>query len=127
MAFSKNLRGWRQRISDLRALDALGLDARQGLARELGIAESTLRALAARGPAASAELERLLKALSLDPKRLADTHPAAMRDMAVVCSECDAKSLCRTDLDLHVSAATYDEYCRNAQTIDALPKENIND
>jgi Family of unknown function (DUF6455) len=127
MGFWNNLRGWRQRMSDLRALDALGPEARQGLARELGIAESTLRALAARGPAASAELERLLKALSVDPKRLADTHPAVMREMAVVCSECDAKSLCRTDLDLHVSAATYDGYCRNTQTIDALRKENIND
>jgi hypothetical protein len=124
MALSSMLRGWLQRSSDLRALDALGPDARQGLASDLGITEPALCRIAANGPGASEELPKLLEGVSLDPERLRAIHPAVLRDMEVVCAECDAKSRCRTDLNLGIAAATYDEYCRNAETIDALRQED---
>jgi hypothetical protein len=67
----------------------------------------------------------MLQALSLDPTELSLTHPAVLRDMAVVCSECDEKSRCRSDLTLRIAAATYDEYCPNAETIEALQEEEM--
>ena len=76
--------------------------------------------LASRGPGASAELPKMLQAVSIDPAELSLTHPAVLRDMAVVCSECDEKSRCRSDLTLRIAAAKYDEYCPNAQMIEAL-------
>jgi hypothetical protein len=45
--------------------------------------------------------------------------------MAVVCSECDEKSRCRSDLTLRIAAAKYDEYCPNAQTIEALQEQEM--
>jgi hypothetical protein len=44
--------------------------------------------------------------------------------MELVCGECDAKCRCRTDLNFDIAAATYEEYCRNAETIDALRQED---
>src|SRR4051812_43438639 len=61
MALSSMLRRWLQRNSDLRALDALGPDARQGLASDLGITEPALCRIAANGPGASEELPKLLE------------------------------------------------------------------
>jgi hypothetical protein len=68
----------------------------------------------------------MLRSVSLDPAELDCTHPEVMRDMAAVCSECDEKSRCQSDLTLRISAATYDEYCPNAHTIDALRQEEMN-
>jgi hypothetical protein len=110
--------------SSLPLLESLSLAGPQGFARETGTTEAALFKSTSRRLSGKGEpITRLLKAVSLDPERLSLTHPAAMRAMAVACSACDAKSLCRTDLDLHVSAATYPDYCRNAGTIDALRRE----
>jgi hypothetical protein len=48
----------------------------------------------------------MLQRVSIDPAELSLTHPAILRDMAVVCSECDEKFRCRSDLTLHIAAAT---------------------
>lgn len=124
MALLSMLRRWLQRHSDLRALDDLGSDARQSLARDLGITEPALRRFAANGPRAVEELGNLLEAVSVDAEGLREFHPAVLQDMQVVCAECDAKSRCHTDLNLGIAAATYDEYCGNAETIDALRQED---
>jgi hypothetical protein len=125
MAFLTSLRGWVQRQKDLLALDALGSEGRRDIAQDLNLSESTLCGLASRGHGASEELPKMLQALSLDPAELSLTHPAVLRDMVVVCSECDEKSRCRSDLTLRIAAAKYDEYCPNAQTIEALQEEEM--
>ena len=125
MVFFSSFRSWVERQKDLCALDALGTEGRRDIAQDLSLSESTLCGLAARGPSASAELPKMLRAVSLDPKELSLTHPAVIRDMAVVCSECDEKSRCRSDLTLRIAAATYDEYCPNAETIEALQEEEM--
>jgi hypothetical protein len=39
---------------------------------------------------------------------------------------CLESSRCESNLTLRISAATYDEYCPNAQTIKALRQEEMN-
>jgi hypothetical protein len=125
MAFLTSFRSWVQRQKDLRALDALGSEGRRDIAQDLSLSESTLCGLASRGTGASEELPKMLRAVSIDPAELSLTHPAVLRDMAVVCSECDEKSRCRSDLTLRIAAATFDEYCPNAETIEALQEEEM--
>src|SRR6476646_5547089 len=125
MAFLTSLRGWVQRQKDLLALDALGSEGRRDIAQDLNLSESTLCGLASRGHGASEELPKMLQALSLGPAELSLSHPAVLRDMGGVCSECDEKSRCRSDLTLRIAAATFDEYCPNAETIEALQEEEM--
>jgi hypothetical protein len=63
--------------------------------------------------------------LFFDPEALRVTHVSAMQEMERVCSICSVKSCCRTDLELGVSAVTYDEYCPNAETIEALKNAQL--
>lgn len=126
MTLFSTVRGWLKRQADLRALEALGPEGRREIAQDFGLCDSTLSSLATSGPEAADQLPKMLRSVSLDPAELGCTHPEVMRDMAVVCSECDEKSRCRSDLTLRISAVTYDEYCPNAQTIDALRQEEMN-
>ena len=64
MAFLTSLRGWVQRQKDLLALDALGSEGRRDIAQDLNLSELTLCGLASRGHGASAELPKMLQALS---------------------------------------------------------------
>jgi len=125
MSFLSSVRAWINRQSDLRALESMGAEGRRDIAQDLNVSASTLCELARRGDSASEELPRMLEAVSLSPGELSQTHPAVLRDMAVVCSECVEKPRCRSDLTLGVAAATYDEYCPNAETIDALQEEEL--
>jgi hypothetical protein len=43
-----------------------------------------------------------------------------MRDMAVVCALCVAKSRCRRELGLGTAAFHHRDYCSNSHAIDAL-------
>src|SRR4051794_24535323 len=117
MNLGSTFRHWQRRRAELDALDALGTEGRQTLAHDLGLSESCLVDLATRKSGTAKEFQRLLSELGVDFEQLKVTHPSVVRDMEVVCSRCDEKSSCRTDLELGVSAATYDEYCPNAGTI----------
>jgi hypothetical protein len=126
LALFSIFRGWLKRQADMRALEALGPEGRREIAQDFSLSESTLSGLAARGPSAADQLPKILRSASLDPAELSCSHPEVMRDMAVVCSQCDESSRCESDLTLRISAATYDEYCPNAQTIKALRQEEMN-
>ena len=94
----------RQAIREIRGLDS-GEFA--GIAHELRIAPADLDTLVRRGPHASDELPKLLKALGIDAKALSRTEPLVLRDMARVCALCRQKTRCDRDLDAGTSAEHY--------------------
>jgi hypothetical protein len=67
----------------------------------------------------------MLQGVSIDPAELSLTHPAILRDMAVVCSECDEKFRCRRILRCISPKRHSDEYCPNAETIGALQEAKM--
>jgi hypothetical protein len=87
------------------------------IARDLAVAPGDLDALVRHGPHAADELPKLLKALGIDEKTIARTHPLALRDMERVCSSCAQKRLCNNDLAVGHAVQCYEEYCGNAPTI----------
>ena len=49
-------------------------------------------------------------------------QPLLQRDMMRVCSACQQKARCDRDLETGTSAQHYEEYCRNAPSIDSPMK-----
>jgi hypothetical protein len=90
------------------------------IARDLGVSPSQLRELASKGPGAADQLQKMLVALDVDPKALADTDPLIMRDLQRVCIACSDKKLCEHKLADGTAAAHFREFCPNAVTLDAL-------
>ena len=64
-----------------------------------------------------------VEALHLEPKGLAQTQPAAWRDLQRVCALCGVRNECARDLDEQPRDPAWQEwrnYCANATTLSAL-------
>jgi hypothetical protein len=118
--------GW---VNKYRALagarDEFGLcspeDVRQ-IANDLGISVGELRAMSATNPHGADLLVKMLTALSVDPKALAERDPATMRDLQRLCTSCAHKGRCTHELAEGTAAEDFHSFCPNAFTLDALIK-----
>jgi hypothetical protein len=111
-------RKWRagSHVSDLENCTSADIER---MARDVGLTVSELRALE-RTAGEPLLLPRMLAALRLDAAEIARSEPAAFRDLQRVCSLCDSKRRCLSDLDEGDAASTYESYCPNALTLKAL-------
>src|SRR5829696_4723009 len=116
--------GWRRQRAAFRELEEIGPDGRVALSRDIGVSADALSRLVARGLDSAAGLPRLMRALGLDPERVAKVGRAVARDMEVVCSECRSSSRCARDLDAGKAHLEYEAYCPNAETLTALLQED---
>ena len=107
----------RREMREIRNLDCRSFD---DIARDLRITSTDLDAFVRQGPHAADELPRLLKVLGIDDAALARTETAVLRDMERVCVLCERKAQCRNDVEIGVAARDYEDYCPNAQTMNAL-------
>lgn len=123
MTVSERWKKWRSRQSAIRTFNALDPGLREEIARDTAVDSSTLEALSTQGFYRNDELRALMGALSLDAARIRIAYPAVLRDMDMVCSECDMRSLCRRRLKEGSAGQTYADYCPNTQTLDALRRE----
>lgn len=110
----------RHEMREMRELDSGDFGR---IAHDLSISPAELDVLVRRGPHASDELPKLLKALGIDEAALSRSEPILQRDMVRVCAACQQKARCDSDLEAGTSAQHYTEYCANAPTIDALSQE----
>jgi len=85
------------------------------IARDVGVTVAELRALERTDQPLL--VPRMLAALKIDAAELARTQPAALRDLQRVCSICDSKRRCRTELAAGDAARTYEAFCPNALTL----------
>jgi hypothetical protein len=90
------------------------------IARDIGVSPEELSFFTAKGPHAADELPKLLRALGVDPEKLASVEPAKMRDLQRICVTCGYKGQCRHDLASGTAASDYREYCPNAISLDAV-------
>ena len=94
------------------------------IARDMGLTSEELLSITAKGPHAADELPRLLRALGVDPDRLASHDPGTMRDLQRICVTCGHKGQCQHDLAKGTAASRYRDYCPNAISLDALFRDN---
>jgi uncharacterized protein YjiS (DUF1127 family) len=90
------------------------------IARDIGVSPEELRFAASKGPHAADELPKLLRALRVDPQKLASDDPAIMRSLERICISCGHKNQCQHDLAAGTAASHYRDYCPNAMSLDAL-------
>jgi len=90
------------------------------IGRDIGLSPGQLLSVAAKGPHAADELPRLLRALGIDPQKLASEDFAMMRDLQRICVTCGHKGQCRHELAAGTAASHYRDYCPNAISLDAL-------
>jgi hypothetical protein len=90
------------------------------IAKDLRLEVGQLRSLAAKGPGAADTLQKMLVALSVDPKVLAESDPALMRDLQRLCIVCGQKGRCQHELARGTAAEHFHEFCPNAYSLDAL-------
>jgi hypothetical protein len=94
------------------------------IARDVGVTPSELSFFTAKGPHAADELPRLLRALGVDPDKLASVDRSRMRDLQRICITCGHKGQCQHELAAGTAARHYREYCPNAISLDALFSSN---
>jgi hypothetical protein len=90
------------------------------IARDIGVSPEELVFAANKGPHAADELPKLLRALGVDPQKLASTDPAIMRSLQRICISCGHKNQCQHDLAAGTAASHYRDYCPNEMSLDAL-------
>jgi hypothetical protein len=95
------------------------------IANDMGMSAGQLRELVQKGPHAADQVQKMLIALKVDPKHVADTEPLVMRDLQRLCIFCDDKKHCAQELAAGTAAAHFHEFCPNAQTLDALVRQEI--
>ncbi|HML14343.1 MAG TPA: hypothetical protein VK456_13630 [Xanthobacteraceae bacterium] len=117
--FAAWLRTMRAARASLRELDGPGNDVER-IARDLGLAPSELRDIAAKGPGGADQLEMRLEGLHLDAAALRREEPLMMRDLERVCTTCGSKRRCVRDWLRFPDDAAWRGYCPNATTLDAL-------
>ncbi len=90
------------------------------IARDARIDPAELRDIVARGAGADLLMERMLSAYDIDIGKLRSEAPNLMRDIAILCSKCDAKGRCRRELDAGTAARNASEFCPNHESMAAL-------
>ena len=111
-------RHWRD-APDASELDNCTPHDIERMAADVGLTVSDLRSLE-RTAHEPLLLPRMLVALNINPSVVAQSDPAAFRDLQRVCSLCDSKRRCRNELAAGDAASTYEGYCPNAVTLKAL-------
>lgn len=109
-------------ISRWREVSRLASREIDAVARDLNVSSAELVSLML---SSSESLESLGKRLAyegLPQESLAASHPAELRDMRRICSQCLSKARCARDLR-HKRMATPSKYCPNQPTLRALALE----
>ena len=117
--FSAWWRNMRAARASLGELEQSGKEVPR-IARDLGLAPSELRSIAAKRPDAADQLTLRLEALHVDSAALRRDEPLVMRDLERVCTQCGSKRRCVRDWVRHPDDQAWREYCPNAMTLDAL-------
>jgi hypothetical protein len=111
---------YRRAIGCFRELGMCGPDEVMRMAKDIGVTPSQLHELVNKGPGAANLLKRMLVALRVDPKVLADMDPLVMRELQWLCITCDNKKRCERELAKGTAAEHFREFCPNAVSLDEL-------
>lgn len=104
----------RRQLNELAELDR-GEFSR--MAHEIGLTPGDLQALVRRGVDGASELPQMLRALGFDETAISKIAPPQMMEMRHACTGCAHKQACHIDLAAKSAAATYEDYCANANEI----------
>ena len=90
------------------------------MAKDIGVTPSQLQELVRKGPDSANLLKRMLVALRVDPKIIADIDPLVMRELKWLCLTCNDKNRCERELAEGTAREHFHEFCPNAVSLDEL-------
>jgi hypothetical protein len=111
---------YRKSVGRDRGLGHCGPSEVAQMASDMGLSPAELRTLSTKGPRSAELVAKMLVALGVDPKALADRDPLVLRDLQRLCSTCGLKGRCTHELAEGTAPAHFHEFCPNAYTLDAL-------
>jgi hypothetical protein len=97
-----------------------GPDEVRRMAQDIGVTPTQLQELIRKGPDSANLLKRMLVALHVEPKIIADIEPLVMREMKWLCITCSNKQRCEDELAKGTATEHFHEFCPNAVSIDEL-------
>ena len=97
-----------------------GPDEVMRMAKDIGVTPSQLHYLVRKGPDSANLLKRMLVALHVDPKIIADMDPLVMREMQWLCITCNNKKRCEHELAKGTATEHFQEFCPNAVSIEEV-------
>lgn len=123
-SFGAALRRWREHAQVDADLALCDPSEKEQIARDIGVSTDELRQFAKSDSGAADQLQQRMAALDLDPKEVARTSPATMRDMQRLCTLCKKRRQCARDLARDASDPVWKDYCPNLEpltSLDAMP------
>jgi len=100
--------------------DMCGPDEVMRMAEDIGVTPSQLQELVRKGGNSANLLKRMLVALHVDPKVIADMDPLVMREVKWLCITCCNKRQCEHEIAKGTAVEHFQKYCPNAVSIDEL-------
>ena len=97
-----------------------GPDEVARMAKDIGVTPSQLQELVRKGPDSANLLKKMLVALRVDPKIVAEIDPLVMREMKWLCMTCNNKKRCAHELARGTATEHFHEFCPNAVSVDEL-------
>jgi hypothetical protein len=116
MELAEKWRSHRATQAALAELNACDPAVVSEIAREARIDVAELRDIVARGTGSDQLMKRMMDAYGIDFDKVRAEVPNLMRDVAILCSKCDAKGRCRRELDAGTAADHADEFCPNHES-----------
>ncbi len=92
------------------------------MAQDAGVSAAEFRKLSQLGPEGADLLLRRMEALDLDPKEVGATERRTLQDLQRVCAMCESHRRCVRDLARDAENPVWEDYCPNAETLNALNK-----
>ena len=93
------------------------------IAADAGLTVPELDSVRHMGTEAAYPMYRRLASLGLDEQEIVRAEPAVLQDLQRVCSLCADKSECRHELKQDPNDTTWQTYCPNMATFEALEAE----
>jgi len=119
-AISDWVNSYRNAIGFKNEFGICGPDEVRRMAKDIGVTPNELQELVCKGPDNANLLKRMLVALNVDPKTIADMDPLVMREMNWLCIKCGNKRRCERELAKGTATEHFHEFCPNAVSIDEL-------
>lgn len=95
------------------------------IANDLGIGRREFDLVATKGPGSADLLQKMLRALGVDPEAPALKEAGVMRDLQRLCVTCGHKTECAQDIAAGTAAQNFYGYCPNAYTLDSIFVETV--
>ena len=110
----------RDATAGLREINSLDPELASEIAAEAGLSIEDLRDVIARGSGADGLMHRMMAAYGIHEKQLEAEAPGSMRDLAILCSRCQAKGRCANELEAGTARENAHLFCPNADTFETF-------